>query len=82
MIKKILSLLIIFVLLLSAISCTESGVGNGLGSAFYTATYEEVKSTIDVIYERKVAISDKNLFCLTPLRMSARSYIIFRDLAV
>ena len=64
MIKKLLSLLIIFVLLLSTISCTESGVGNGLGSAFYTATYEEVKSTIDVIYERKVAISDKKFILL------------------
>ena len=68
MIKKLLSLLIIFVLLLSTISCTESeggrGLGDGLGSAFYTATYEEVKSTIDVIYERKVAISDKKFILL------------------
>ena len=68
MIKKLLSLLIIFVLLLSTISCTESeggrGLGDGLGSAFYTATYEEVKSTIDVIYERKVVMSDKKFILL------------------
>ena len=64
MIKKLISLLLVLVLLLLTTSCTESGVGDGLGSAFYTATYEEVKSTIDVIYERKVVMSDKKFILL------------------
>ena len=72
MIKKILSLLLVFVLLLSTISCTglwpytnheqepdtdneqehkedDEKIGQGMGVAHYTASYEEVKNARDVI---------------------------------
>ena len=72
MIKKLISLLLVFVLLLSTISCTglwpytnneqepdtdneqehkedDEKIGQGMGVAHYTASYEEVKNARDVI---------------------------------
>jgi hypothetical protein len=58
MIKKLLSLLLASVLLLSAVSCTEPGVDNKEDQKIYAvsnsylATYEEVKKSLDTVNEQ------------------------------
>ena len=75
MIKKILSLFIASVLLLSATSCSETGTNSnpdssqlppetGPATAGYIATYEETKNALDVINGREVDISKSKVILL------------------
>ena len=66
MIKKILSLLLVFVLLLSAVSCTEPDADNkedqkeyNAVSNSYLATYEEVKNSLDTVNEQSFDYHEK-----------------------